>query len=508
MEYFFFSTVILVSCREQSDKPSGIVLSSQRSGDQLMLMNNLTITKTIIALTLLAVGGYAFAQQPPERPSRPVDPAERAMERRAEQAVRQAERVERLLPDVAQQAQDKAIQALENRLQHIPEHAAQARLRPPLPPQLDIVNQRGEAQFREIEIEPFIRVVQQEWVLLASERELEALQATGNPISNYITEQQALGSLNQHLLTLHVPDNLDSQAALEALIPEPMRARLDRQHVYQLQALPSAARTAMSHELNAVCERPLKVGIIDTELNDSLPVFQDAVDNNRIYQRHFIEDSKSPYSSHGTALAALLIGQSPDRLNALLPDASLYQAAVFYQQDTHHHGSRTADLLKGLDWLHSEHIDVINMSFAGPPNSLLSMVIDELNASGITLVASVGNQGPHAPPQFPAAYDDVIAVTAVDKQGALYPWAVRGEHVDFSALGVDMDLPGKNGTWALQSGTSLAAPVVSAFAACFKQASTTQTRDYLKQHALPTAERAQQRNFGYGLLHPAAPGTR
>jgi subtilisin family serine protease len=83
-------------------------------------------------------------------------------------------------------------------------------------------------------------------------------------------------------------------------------------------------------------------------------------------------------------------------------------------------------------------------------------------ARGIQLVASVGNDGPAAPPQYPASYPGVIAVTGVDARGRALPEAGKAAHVDFAAPGADMAaaLPGQG--YAKVRGTSFAAPLAAA----------------------------------------------
>ncbi|MBK6454031.1 MAG: hypothetical protein IPF84_16605 [Proteobacteria bacterium] len=62
-----------------------------------------------------------------------------------------------------------------------------------------------------------------------------------------------------------------------------------------------------------------------------------------------------------------------------------------------------------------QSVPVINVSLVGPPNVLLQRAIQMALARGHLIVAAVGNDGPSAPPLYPAAYPGVVAVTAVDR---------------------------------------------------------------------------------------------
>ena len=89
-------------------------------------------------------------------------------------------------------------------------------------------------------------------------------------------------------------------------------------------------------------------------------------------------------------------------------------------------------------WMARERVAVINVSLVGPRNALLERVVKTLVERGHLIVAAVGNDGPAAPPLYPASYDGVVGVTAVDAKHRVLIEACRGKHVDFAAHGADM----------------------------------------------------------------------
>jgi subtilisin family serine protease len=112
-------------------------------------------------------------------------------------------------------------------------------------------------------------------------------------------------------------------------------------------------------------------------------------------------------------------------------------------------GSRAAgsasSIVRALSWLASKRPQVVNISLVGPQNLLIERAVQTLRARGIAIVAAVGNDGPAAPPQYPASYPGVVAVTAVDARGRALPEAGKASHLDFAAPGADMAaaLPGQ-----------------------------------------------------------------
>lgn len=163
-------------------------------------------------------------------------------------------------------------------------------------------------------------------------------------------------------------------------------------------------------------------------------------------------------TGHGTAVASLIAGdQGPFRGAAR--GASLFVADVYG-------GNRAAgsasSIVRALGWLVSKRPRVINISLVGPQNIVMAKAIQQARARGVQVVAAVGNDGPAAPPQYPASYPGVVAVTGVDANGRALLEAGRAAHLDFAAPGADMAAALPNRGYAKVRGTSFAAPLAAA----------------------------------------------
>jgi subtilisin family serine protease len=128
----------------------------------------------------------------------------------------------------------------------------------------------------------------------------------------------------------------------------------------------------------------------------------------------------------------------------------------------------------------AERADILSMSFGGAVFEhafALRTAIAAARLAGIVLVASAGNDGTCVP-QYPAAFDEVIGVGAVGRDGPP-PWTNYGDWVDACAPGVELvsaffasfdgAFPMMNSVdidkfteWACWSGTSFSGPVVVA----------------------------------------------
>lgn len=148
-----------------------------------------------------------------------------------------------------------------------------------------------------------------------------------------------------------------------------------------------------------------------------------------------------------------------------------------------------------MHWQTVQEVELINASLAGPHNAIVAWTVQRFLATGGTLVAAVGNGGPLSRNIYPAAYDGVIGVTAVNDIGALYPLASQGSHVDIAARGVDIDVSAIGMEMPI-SGTSFAAPVVSGW--LFARGETLET---LRLDLIDRGEPGRDFAFGYGELN-------
>lgn len=173
-------------------------------------------------------------------------------------------------------------------------------------------------------------------------------------------------------------------------------------------------------------------------------------------------DSKGEPHVHGTGIAGAIVAHA--RLMGSAPSAKILAIRAFgVTQGTAESASFT--ILKSLDYAAAHGAQIINMSFAGPKDTLVSRGIAAAATKGIVMVAASGNAGPKSPPLHPAAEAQVIAVSATDADDRLFAASNRGSHVAVAAPGVDIFLPAPNGKYQMTSGTSFSAAYISGLAA-------------------------------------------
>jgi len=196
-----------------------------------------------------------------------------------------------------------------------------------------------------------------------------------------------------------------------------------------------------------------RIALIDSKVNAALEQFASA--------NLTVDDvtGDAPVHTHGTSIAAMWL--SPEI--GVAPYAEVHAINVFSVDEREHLRTTTWYLLDGINRAFSANPDAVNLSFGGMDSFILSSVLDLVSEDAV-LVAAAGNSGPNAPPAFPAAHEAVVAVSAVDIDGKLYRKANRGAYVDLLAPGVDIWTINSRGKGYYATGTSFAAPWVTAYA--------------------------------------------
>lgn len=218
------------------------------------------------------------------------------------------------------------------------------------------------------------------------------------------------------------------------------------------------ATTAATSTATAAAAARRGIGMLDTGINGDHEALADA---DLELVRLSPDDLAESREQHGTAVASILVGAPDSRSPGLVPDARLVAVDVFHRAGSDER-SDAYSLISGLDELAKRRIAVVNLSLAGPPNAPLARMIDRLRATGVLVVSAAGNGGPQSGPVYPGAYDGVIAVTAVDRNGDIYRRAAQGDHVDIAAPGVEVWAAASIRGARPKTGTSFAAPFVTA----------------------------------------------
>lgn len=303
--------------------------------------------------------------------------------------------------------------------------------------------------------------------------------------------REPLTDLGFDIVILHAPAHLDTRAALALLRELDPAGSYEFDHVYLRSG--AAVVSGVSAGATATKANPpgFRIGLIDSGVDAAHPALAMAD------MRDWHCDGKRVADAHGTAVASLLLGSTQSQAGG----GTLYAADIWCGRPV---GGASSVLAAALAWMTRENVPVINISLVGPDNAVLRRATQAMIERGHVLVAAVGNDGPAAPPLFPAAYPGVIGVTAVDRKQRILPEAGRGAQVDFAAPGSQLRTAKAGGGWATVRGTSFAAPLVARRAALRWQTVRTGDADAiasaLAQQARDAGPPSRDDIFGMGIL--------
>jgi hypothetical protein len=210
---------------------------------------------------------------------------------------------------------------------------------------------------------------------------------------------------------------------------------------------------------------------------------------------------------HGTAIAGIIAARG--LVKGVAPLARVFSIKAFRPPAAGAASvSTTAMLVAGIDKAVGRGARILNMSFAGSEDAIVHRLVKAAAGKGVLMVAAAGNKGPGAPPAYPAAYPEVVAVTATDASDRLYAKANRGGYVAVAAPGVDVLAPGAARSHQLQSGTSFAAAHVSGVLALLVERkpriTAPEAREALVASAVDLGPPGPDEEFGAGRLSAAA----
>ncbi|PLW78731.1 S8 family peptidase [Cohaesibacter celericrescens] len=213
-------------------------------------------------------------------------------------------------------------------------------------------------------------------------------------------------------------------------------------------------------------------------------------------------DSAQLNRDHGTAVASIIAAHAGMR--GVAKNVALMSAQVFRFSDKGHMVADSYDIVRGIDWAVENGAEILNLSFAGSKDKFLQDALGKAEEKGVIVVAAAGNEGPDAPAAYPAAYENVIAVTATDEDDGLYIFANRGDHVELAAPGVDVLVAAGEDGYGLQTGTSMATAYISGSIALMLEKEPELTvqdiKGRLARSVLDLGMEGRDPDFGYGRL--------
>lgn len=245
--------------------------------------------------------------------------------------------------------------------------------------------------------------------------------------------------------------------------------------------------------------RNIRVGLIDSGVDMEHPEIRGSV----LGYLDAVDGLATPHA-HGTSMATAIVAHS--ELQGIAPAARLIVARAFGGPQAASANGKSFQILTALEWVVQQRAKVVNLSFAGPQDRLLSKALAGAKERGVITVAAAGNGGARSAPLYPGADPSVIAVTATDAEDKVFGDANRGSYVAVAAPGVDVLTAEPGGRYAFTSGTSIAAAHVTALVALLlekqPELDSDSARRVLSESATDLGSRGRDPVYGAGRIDP------
>lgn len=257
--------------------------------------------------------------------------------------------------------------------------------------------------------------------------------------------------------------------------------------------------------------KDVKIAIIDTGVDTDHPDLE--ITDGKCFLAS-CPNSFHDDNGHGTHVAGIIGAQNNSiGVVGVVPDATIYALKVL----DHEGIGDTSTVIAGIDWAIKHDIDIINLSLSTTESDFaLKAILNKAYNEGILIVSAAGNSGTELGKEntveYPAKYDSVIAVAALNSAskristsatGAEIEVAAPGENI-FSTFPRELDGDGQKDGYSWLTGTSMAAPFVVGILAQYKQQYPNKTnielRKMLTDHALDLGNPGRDTWYGYGIV--------
>lgn len=243
----------------------------------------------------------------------------------------------------------------------------------------------------------------------------------------------------------------------------------------------------------------VRVGVLDSGVNPLSCLADNLLPGHNYLEGEDADDTADKYG-HGTLVAALIAGQDESGYLGAAPGAELVPLKI-----TDGKGLMVSTVCRAIyGGVDDYGCKVLNLSFGIREDSrALREAIGHAAEQGVVMVSAVGNNGTGSR-MYPAEYESVLGVGAVDRDGNVYYHSNHNDSVFLTAPGANVKTAGKSGGYAAASGTSFSVPYVTAAAAVLLGLNPSLTAgeiaSILAESAKDAGSEGWDESYGWGIL--------
>lgn len=208
--------------------------------------------------------------------------------------------------------------------------------------------------------------------------------------------------------------------------------------------------------------RAVTVAVLDTGLDYSNAMFLSRAISTKSYNFAGHNNIITDIHGHGTHVSGIITDATPSNVQLMMLKIANNEGY-----------SSLLTIRTALQYAVKQKVDVINMSVGfisvqAEKCTYLDKIIDRAFKKGIPIVAAAGNNAVDVSYCYPACNKKTIAISALNQKEQLAYYSNRGKGIDFCAPGSEIVSAKAGGDMVSMSGTSMAAPYISAAIAYLK----------------------------------------
>lgn len=321
-----------------------------------------------------------------------------------------------------------------------------------------------------------------------------------------------IGSLNK--LSATVAELDEEQLKTLRANPQVRLIEEDMPRSIQGQTSPYGMAMVQANQLSDATIANMKVCIVDTGYDlshEDLPKGANITGeiSNTLTIPIDLGQWSSDVQGHGTHVAGTLAALNNDiGIAGVTPGGAINLHIVKVVHKSNYWQYFASDMIDAVERCQLAGANIINMSLAGDNASVAEKTaMDTAWANGVLMFGAAGNRG-NNDYYYPASYDSVISVGAVDSAANAWTYTQSNDKIELTApgVGIHSTIPGNRySTW---DGTSMATPYAAGSAALVwslhPDCSNNQIRQALKDSALDKGTPGLDPTYGYGVVQAKA----
>lgn len=278
---------------------------------------------------------------------------------------------------------------------------------------------------------------------------------------------------------------------------------VDHRRTLMAQTTPYGIPMVQANQLAQTNQSARKVCVIDTGFNLGHPDLGDQ--NNGVSgqgNNNQVGNWFNDGNGHGTHVAGTISALSNNEgVVGVYPGVDLHIVKIFNDQGA---WTFSSDIITGIQQCANAGANVVNMSLGGGGSSTAERnAMQDFVDDGIMLVAAAGNSG-NSSLSYPASYDAVISVAAVDSAERRASYSQYNSQVEIAGPGSAVQSTWPSNTYNSISGTSMATPHVAGAAALvwsfFPSCSNEQIRAAMNLTAKDKGASGRDNLYGHGIV--------